>query len=74
MFFGKLRVPTAITAVLILSILPLYYVFSGSIPSLIRAIIIGMLAQGLILLKWRVSALDTWSLSLLGGVFLNRVF
>ncbi|CAH0418190.1 DNA internalization-related competence protein ComEC/Rec2 [Periweissella ghanensis] len=68
-FFGKLRVPTAITAVLILSILPLYYVFSGSIPSLIRAIIIGMLAQGLILLKWRVSALDTWSLSLLGGVF-----
>lgn len=70
-FFNQLRIPIEITAILTLLLLPLYFLFSGSIPSLIRAIIVGMVAQGLLIIKSRLTTLDSWSLSLLGGVVIE---
>lgn len=63
-----LGLPKEIIAIVLLILLPLYYIFSGSIPSLIRAILLGMISQLLVLTHRRITKLDGWSWSLLGGL------
>lgn len=66
-FLRLLGLPKEIIAILLLFLLPMYYIFSGSIPSLIRAILIGMINQFIGLTHRRITKLDGWSWSLLGG-------
>lgn len=64
----RLRIPKELVALVLLGLLPMYFIFSGSIPSLIRSILLGMISQGLILCHRRVGQLDCWSWSLMGGL------
>ncbi|WP_338090190.1 DNA internalization-related competence protein ComEC/Rec2 [Periweissella beninensis] len=58
-------------AVILIILLPLYFIFSGSLISLIRPIITAMMVEAKYIYPFKVTRLDVWSCSLLGGVFLE---
>lgn len=66
---AKLRVPKELIAIGLIFLLPAYYIFSGSIPSLIRPILLGIIGQLLIISRQRLPSIDILSLSLLGGLY-----
>ncbi|QBO37004.1 DNA internalization-related competence protein ComEC/Rec2 [Periweissella cryptocerci] len=57
-----------IVAILICIALPMYFIFSGSVQSLVRAVIMGMLAQIIIVSRKRIGKLDAWSWALILGM------
>lgn len=63
----KMSIPTEIIAIILILMLPGYYVFSGSIPSLIRSILLGIITQFFLLFRKNMSIIDLWSMSLLLG-------
>lgn len=61
----RLRCSQAAVNVIILLSLPSYFVLAGAAPSLLRAILVSMLALGASLMHWKVTPLTLWGLSLM---------
>lgn len=60
-----------VVAIMLIAALPMYFIFSGSVQSLVRAIAMGIIAQIIILSRRRIGKLDAWSWALLAGLFVE---
>lgn len=67
-FLKRLHFFQESTAIIIIVFLPLYFIFSGSLISLIRPIIAAILIESSYLYQNKLTKLDVWSCTLLGGL------